>query len=104
MFNFLSFTLFKNFTSSRINNEYEMTFKDNGSMELVEEDTSDVPVQVSSSSRFHRYSWQVRLSNQLLLQTYNFHRIADLDQLANDPHNAVQPDVMGICKSVFNYF
>merc|ERR1719411_928926 len=45
-------------------------------MELVEEDTSDVPVQ-----------------------TYNFHRIADLDQLANDPHNAVQPDVMGICKS-----
>jgi len=61
---------------SRIDNEYEMTFKDNGSMELVEEDTSDVPVQ-----------------------TYNFHRIADLDQLANDPNNAVQPDVMGICKS-----
>ena len=24
-----------------------MTFKDNGSMELVEEDTSDVPVQVN---------------------------------------------------------
>merc|ERR1719350_1149849 len=62
---------------SRIDNEYEMTFKDNGSMELVEEDTSDVPVQ-----------------------TYNFHRIADLDQLANDPNNAVQPDVMGICKSL----
>ena len=36
-----------NFTSSRIDNEYEMTFKDSGSMELVEEDTSDVPVQVN---------------------------------------------------------
>ena len=38
-----------NFTSSRIDNEYEMTFKDSGSMELVEEDTSDVPVQVNQS-------------------------------------------------------
>ena len=75
-----------------------MTFKDNGSMELVEEDTSDVPVQVSGSSIFHC------LSNLSLPQTYNFHRIADLDQLANDPNNAVQPDVMGICKSVFDHF
>ena len=73
-----------------------MTFKDNGSMELVEEDTSDVPVQVSSS--------YISLSNMSLPQTYNFHRIADLDQLANDPNNAVQPDVMGICKSVFDHF
>jgi len=62
---------------SRIDNEYELTFKDNGSMDLVEEDTSDVPVQ-----------------------TYKFHRIGDLDQInMKDAKDAVMVDVMGICKS-----
>ena len=63
-----------------IDNEYELTFKDQvGSMELVEEDTSDVPVQ-----------------------TYKFHRIGDLDQInTKDAKDAVMVDVMGICKFVF---
>ena len=56
---------------SKLKNEYELTFKDNGSMELVEDDTSDVPTM-----------------------TYNFARIADL--AAADKDTSV--DVIGVCK------
>jgi len=58
---------------SKLNNDYELTFKDNGSMELVEEDTSDVPTMV-----------------------YNFAKICDLSGAEKDS----MVDVMGVCKSV----
>jgi len=57
---------------SKLNNDYELTFKDNGSMELVEEDTSDVPTMV-----------------------YNFAKISDLSTAEKDS----MVDVMGIVKS-----
>jgi replication factor A1 len=57
---------------SKLNNDYELTFKDQGSMELVEEDTSDIP--------------EVQ---------YNFLTIQDLQQAEKDSN----VDVLGICKS-----
>jgi replication factor A1 len=57
---------------SKLNNDYELTFKDHGSMEIVEEDTSDVPTMV-----------------------YNFAKISDLATAEKDS----MVDVLGICKS-----
>jgi len=57
---------------SKLNNEYELTFKDNGTMELCE-DAADVPTM-----------------------TYNFASIADLSNCSKDS----SVDVMGVCKSV----
>jgi len=56
---------------SKLNNEYELTFKDNGTMELCE-DTADVPTM-----------------------TYNFASIADLSACSKDSN----VDVMGVCKN-----
>jgi len=55
---------------SKLNNEYELTFKDNGTMELAE-DASDIPTM-----------------------TYNFASIADLSSCAKDTN----VDIMGVCK------
>jgi len=57
---------------SKLKNDYELTFKDNGTMELVEDDTSDVPTM-----------------------TYNFARISDLSAAEKDS----SVDVIGVCKS-----
>eukprot|EP00090_Calanus_glacialis_P036968 TRINITY_DN6328_c0_g1_i1.p1 TRINITY_DN6328_c0_g1~~TRINITY_DN6328_c0_g1_i1.p1 ORF type:complete len:623 (-),score=183.87 TRINITY_DN6328_c0_g1_i1:129-1997(-) len=57
---------------SKLKNDYELTFKDSGTMELVEDDTSDVPTM-----------------------TYNFARIADLAVAEKDTNI----DVIGVCKS-----
>jgi len=57
---------------SKLKNDYELTFKDNGAMELVEDDTSDVPTM-----------------------TYNFARISDLAAAEKDS----SVDVIGVCKS-----
>lgn len=57
---------------SKLNNEYELTFKDNGSMELVEDD-QDVPTIV-----------------------YNFMKIQELQRAEKDS----TVDVMGVCKHV----
>eukprot|EP00092_Neocalanus_flemingeri_P017032 GFUD01018420.1.p1 GENE.GFUD01018420.1~~GFUD01018420.1.p1 ORF type:complete len:627 (+),score=162.12 GFUD01018420.1:60-1940(+) len=57
---------------SKLNNEYELTFKDNGSMEVAE-DASDVPTM-----------------------TYNFASISDLTACAKD----TTVDIMGVCKVV----
>ena len=66
-------------------------------MDLVEEDTSDVPVQVGFT--------QCKLLLVIVpsvFQTYKFHRIGDLDQInMKDAKDAVMVDVMGICKFVF---
>jgi len=56
---------------SKLNNEYELTFKDNGTMELCD-DTADVPTMV-----------------------YNFASIADLTSASKD----TTVDVIGVCKS-----
>ena len=56
---------------SKLKNDYELTFKDSGTMELVEDDTSDVPTM-----------------------TYNFARIADLAVAEKDTNI----DVIGVCK------
>jgi len=56
----------------QLKNDYELTFKDNGTMELVEDDTSDVPTM-----------------------TYNFVKISDLT--AAQIGSAV--DIIGVCKS-----
>merc|ERR1719228_3197856 len=55
---------------NKLNNEYELTFKDNGTMELAE-DAADVPTM-----------------------TYNFASIADLSSCAKDTN----VDIMGVCK------
>ena len=57
---------------SKLNNEYELTFKDHGSMELVEDD-ADVPTIV-----------------------YNFMKIQELQRAEKDS----MVDVMGVCKHV----
>jgi len=58
---------------SKLNNDYELTFKDNGSMELVEDaDTSSIPVM-----------------------TYAFFEIADLARCEKDS----LVDVIGVCKT-----
>jgi len=56
----------------QLKNDYELTFKENGTMDLVEDDTSDVPTM-----------------------TYNFVKISDLT--AAQIGSAV--DVIGVCKS-----
>jgi len=56
----------------QLKNDYELTFKENGTMELVEDDTSDVPTM-----------------------TYNFVKISDLT--AAQIGSAV--DIIGVCKS-----
>jgi replication factor A1 len=57
---------------SKLNNDYELTFKDNGTMELVEDDADDVPTM-----------------------TYNFAKISDLSGAEKD----LVVDVIGVCKS-----
>jgi len=56
----------------KLNNDYELTFKDNGTFDLVEEDTSDVPTM-----------------------TYNFATIADLANAEKDS----SVDIIGVCKN-----
>jgi len=56
---------------SKLNNEYELTFKDNGTMELCQ-DADDVPTM-----------------------TYNFASIADLANASKDTN----VDIMGVCKT-----
>jgi len=62
---------------SRLNNDYELSAKDSFSMEPVQ-DASDVPVV-----------------------SYNLHRIADLEQIAQSTgrEDVNLSDVMGVCKS-----
>jgi len=57
---------------SRLNNDYELTFKDNGTMDIAEEGADDVPSM-----------------------TYNFARIGDLTADAKDQII----DVLGVCKT-----
>jgi len=57
---------------SKLNNDYELTFKDNGTMEPVEEGADDVPAM-----------------------TYNFARISDLQSAEKDQI----VDVLGVCKA-----
>ena len=60
---------------SKLKNDYELTFKDNGTMEVVEDDTSDVPTM-----------------------TYNFARISDLAAAEKDS----SVDVIGVCKVFYH--